>query len=382
VISVSGGNKGPTYSGALDGQAGTFVGRSMCGDLAQGGCGCAQETETVSTFQSMTTYEVSCNPGQFVLPLTNPVTNWKRGGFFFTPVSESAACPEGSTQVSTQVECAGIASTSMVLSGKANTWDSTGDWGDKVGGCFEDSGNIHFSTRPLSFDANHGNRVCKLDMKPCLSPRPSDPHDICLPCAAGTFSSSPSSTTPVSQGVVCRECPGARFALEGSTECSMCLPGSEARTTTSPCTACLPGTFSNYTPGCNVCEGGRVANFSGAVACLACHKGTFAVDNGMDRLKHLRCELCPAGWYSDTRGSKTCKPCSVGTYNAQDDRPDACLVCPGGWFNDVAGSIACQKCDRNTFNSDRGSTALKHDSSEDCDPCPAGMISQQGALFL
>jgi hypothetical protein len=90
---------------------------------------------------------------------------------YLIPSSEGAACPAGYTQVSAQSECQGAATAALKASGKVNKWLSSGTWSDHVGGCFEGygswngnpgNGNVHFSTRPLSYTGGtRGYRICK-----------------------------------------------------------------------------------------------------------------------------------------------------------------------------------------------------------------------------
>merc|ERR1711881_387733 len=88
--------------------------------------------------------------------------------------TEAAPCPSGYSQVADLATC-NAAATALIAAGQATQMSSTGDWVNHVGGCFEGTGttgpggkgngNVHFSTRPVSYvpTQNNGYRYCKLD---------------------------------------------------------------------------------------------------------------------------------------------------------------------------------------------------------------------------
>ena len=191
----------------------------------------------------------------------------------------------------------------------------------------------------------------------------------CLPCDAGTFSSSLASS-------VCISCVVGKYSsLAGATAdsvCSRCSLGAYSSSyMPSFCVACSQGSFSpfNGSSGCLSCQEGSYMSIEGATSCVSCEAGEFS-HQGADT-----CVLCDAGKYSST-GSSSCISCSPGSFSTANGaaRSEQCSLCSAGTYSDAFGASFCSDCMAGTYNLNVGSN-----STISCKPCADGAISFPGS---
>ena len=97
---------------------------------------------------------------------------------------------------------------------------------------------------------------------------------------------------------------------------------------------------------CSICPPGTYAR-SGDTKCTSCPVGTYSNKEGSSS-----CTPCPAGTYSNKEGSSSCTPCPAGTYSNKK-RSSSCTPCPSGHIASSSGSTSCTQCigvaDRTTW---------------------------------
>lgn len=211
----------------------------------------------------------------------------------------------------------------------------------------------------------------------------------CAPCIPGRFSSSVGAIGSTN----CKECPAGKYSNSGSSECSLCLPGTFSTSLGSAnCTQCSIGTFS-VTSGatsistCVQCPVGTYSSLLGASSCQQCLSGTYNAETGKSV-----CTLCPPGTYSRKTGATSeadCLPCPVGKFSA-DEGSTLCQLCDAGTYTNSPGQVTCTKCHRGTYSILPGAVSNSScitcpagtysniegaTSEDDCIPCPAGTYS-------
>ena len=280
--------------------------------------------------------------------------------------------------------------------------------------------------KPGSFAAESGGSACELCMAGTVATGVGGAGGVCLPCAAGTFSSlegagdlglcKPCRSGHFSTGLgqveegVCRPCPLGTYA--GSDGCVACQEG----------TFCPPGSGEPVRcedPGL-VCNGSSMearprllpvlveGNCSGALVCprgTRCAEGLedkgvllggstkthFVVFRGGPLSLQLGCgavlsygyarvdgeafphevlfRLLPAGCrQGHFLSGDVCEPCPTGTFSGVFDAlsEEACAACMPGTFSSAVGATVCARCTAGTFQPGAG--------SDECLPCRAGTI--------
>ena len=229
---------------------------------------------------------------------------------------------------------------------------------------------------------------------------------------------------PLSTTVECVNCPYGRYLLDNGTDTFL-------HDEISDCKTCDAGyEIVSSVTGCRVCKQGRYQNISGVAGaqCLDCPHGRYLLDRATSASEHnhvSKCLQCNKG-RSFVNRTSLCAVCSAGTFQDRDDIDAvSCTRCPEGRYllddagiddskhilesqclkctkgrefvNDItecaicrAGRFQprddtdfaqCEKCPKGTFNADKRDLALKHDNANDCDKCPNGRISGEGASF-
>ncbi|XP_019639913.1 PREDICTED: L-rhamnose-binding lectin CSL1-like, partial [Branchiostoma belcheri] len=179
-----------------------------------------------------------------------------------------------------------------------------------------------------------------------------DNRTMCVPCAAGEFSSAPGAAScqkcPAGQysspagSNGCKDCPVGQYGNAAeSTGCKICPAGQYSDTARSTgCKDCPAGKYSDATKstGCKNCPAGQYNSRTGSNRCWDCPAGQY-----MTRAGSATCWDCPAGRYSNRVRSTTCTPCPAGQYSS-GTRSTGCTNCPGGIFTSTAGSQRCTAC--------------------------------------
>eukprot|EP00058_Branchiostoma_floridae_P014133 XP_002599621.1 hypothetical protein BRAFLDRAFT_77720 [Branchiostoma floridae] len=221
-----------------------------------------------------------------------------------------------------------------------------------------------------------------------------DKRTMCMPCAAGEFSSTPGaascqkcpagkySTGGGSTG--CLDCPAGKYSdTAGSTGCKVCPAGRYSSTAGSNgCMPCPAGRYNNKSEanGCNLCPAGKYSKEVGSTACMACPSGQFSSTAGS-----TGCTACPAGEYSSTAGSTSCRACPAGKFSSTGGATH-CTACAAGEYSSTTGSASCTACPAGKYIGIEGSTgcALCPEGkfsgtagSSSCTNCPAGKYSSR-----
>ncbi|XP_078696167.1 uncharacterized protein LOC144924633 isoform X2 [Branchiostoma floridae x Branchiostoma belcheri] len=206
-----------------------------------------------------------------------------------------------------------------------------------------------------------------------------DNRTMCVPCAAGEFSSAPGAEAcqkcPAGKystgggSTSCLDCPAGKYSeAVGSTGCKVCPAGQYSSTAGSDgCTDCPAGQYSSTagSDGCTDCSAGQYSSTAGSDGCTNCPAGQYSSTAGSDG-----CTNCPAGQYSSTAGSDGCTDCPAGQYSDAAEST-GCKVCPVGKFSDAARSTGCKDCPAGQYSSRVGSNR--------CAYCPAGQYSSSGS---
>ncbi|XP_078617071.1 uncharacterized protein LOC144885169 [Branchiostoma floridae x Branchiostoma japonicum] len=221
-----------------------------------------------------------------------------------------------------------------------------------------------------------------------------DKRTMCMPCAAGEFSSTPGaascqkcpagkySTGGGSTG--CLDCPAGKYSdTAGSTGCKVCPAGKYSSAAGSNgCMPCPAGRYNNKSEanGCNLCPAGKYSKEVGSTACMACPSGQFSSTAGS-----TGCTACPAGEYSSTAGSTSCRACPAGKFSSTGGATH-CTACAAGQYSSTTGSASCTACPAGKYIGIKGSTgcALCPEGkfsgtagSSSCTNCPAGKYSSR-----
>lgn len=217
----------------------------------------------------------------------------------------------------------------------------------------------------------------------------------CVNCTAGTYSTG-DNVGP------CTTCDSGAYALEGSENCTWCLPGTtdDDGDPSTPCTDCPLGTRSIHCcriGPCQACDAGTYAaagsptctkclpgttddDFNASTPCVDCSAGYHNTETGLVG----ECPVCSGGTYA-APGSENCTACLPGTSDDDRDPSTPCVDCPPGHYNpnprlfdecpfcDIgqyasAGSVNCTNCLAGTTDDD-------HDPSTPCVKCPWGTTS-------
>ncbi|GMI44759.1 hypothetical protein TrCOL_g12018 [Triparma columacea] len=207
----------------------------------------------------------------------------------------------------------------------------------------------------------------------------SDSESSCVPCAAGRFSTSgstscsicPSGTYSIPQQAnECTNCPlGKHIADDGQDEdqhahlaaCVNCSPGKAAPALGSiDCLDCGPGTFSSSPP----------------TSCSDCSPGTYSAG-----LANSQCDDCPAGTVASSSGSSFCSDCGPGTFSSSP--PTSCSDCSPGTYSAGLANSQCDDCLAGTaasssgssFCSDYGPGTFSSSPPTSCSDCSPGTYS-------
>ncbi|XP_063681376.1 major surface trophozoite antigen 11-like [Bolinopsis microptera] len=218
----------------------------------------------------------------------------------------------------------------------------------------------------------------------------------CVPCPGGTFS-------PVSGSEICTDCDAGSFSRNGSTTCTVCVPGTfsgrPGSTSCEPCAAgssqdkpgqtlcslCSPGTSTkgwtarshcfSCSPGqfasgmgwasCGYCPPGSSTNkLSGSISCSLCIPGYFSSVAGSPG-----CQGCPVGQFNDRRGSASCATCNAGSSTGSSQGSTNCTLCPAGHFAESEGSPLCEQCKPGSYQDQTGQTG--------CNLCGRGTYQEK-----
>ncbi|KAI8516910.1 hypothetical protein Bbelb_054910 [Branchiostoma belcheri] len=202
-----------------------------------------------------------------------------------------------------------------------------------------------------------------------------DNRTMCVPCAAGEFSSAPGAAScqkcPAGKystgggSTSCLDCPAGKYSdVVGPTGCKVCPAGQYSNTAGSNgCTDCPTGQYSDApeSTGCKACPVGKYSDAARSTGCKDCPAGQYS-----DATRSTGCKACPAGKYSDAARSTGCKDCSAGLYNSRTGS-NRCWDCPAGQYSSNAGSNGCTDCPAGRYSNTVRSTS--------CTPCPAGQYS-------
>ncbi|KAI8493789.1 hypothetical protein Bbelb_281360 [Branchiostoma belcheri] len=219
---------------------------------------------------------------------------------------------------------------------------------------------------------------------------------MCVPCAAGQFSSAPGAAScqkcPAGKystgggSKSCSDCPAGKYSsAAGSTGCTICPIGKYSNTPGSDsCKPCPVGKYSDTkeSKGCKSCPPGKYSTKMGSTSCMDCPVGKYSSELGAPS-----CADCPIGEYGDTAGSTSCKACSVGQYN-NITGATSCIDCSLGQFSGTTGSVSCMACPAGKYGDKMKLTKCvdcpvgqytNETGSTSCKVCPAGKDSKVGA---
>ena len=213
---------------------------------------------------------------------------------------------------------------------------------------------------------------------------PNGDFTACEICPAGTYSP---------DGTACLPCAeGTASAVPGSTSCEPCSVGFAPNIDRTGCEICPPGTYSPDGTACLPCPAGNISGEGAAIcepclvgsapnpegtSCIPCDGGTYSADG-------IKCTICPPGTVSGV-GAGECAACGPGT--APNAAGDACEPCPPGSYS--SDGILCDICPLGTVNPDLGAAECvpcapgkaPNVSRTLCDECPAGFFSD-GSICL
>ena len=169
-----------------------------------------------------------------------------------------------------------------------------------------------------SYSSEKGSSKCTHCPDGKTSPSGSESPGNCTgACSAGHIH------TVVNSTVICVECRGGEYSLEGALECTLCQSGTFSVHGSGSCTPCRPGTFAKH-PGvmsCKHCPPGTISlRKTGNAECTACPKNT------QSNFNNTACLTCPRGGFSQT-GAASCATCPEGYYLARVTKD--CWKCPG-----------------------------------------------------
>ncbi|XP_078696172.1 uncharacterized protein LOC144924635 isoform X2 [Branchiostoma floridae x Branchiostoma belcheri] len=224
--------------------------------------------------------------------------------------------------------------------------------------------------------------ACKLREEICPAGTASnDNRTMCVPCAAGEFSSAPGAAScqkcPAGKystcggSTSCLDCPTGKYSeAVGSTGCKICPAGQYSSTAASSgCTSCPAGQYSSRagSSGCTSCPAGQYSSRAGSSGCTSCPAGQYS-----SRAESSGCTSCPAGQYSSTAGSDGCTNCPAGQYSSTAGS-DGCTDCPAGQYSSTAGSDGCTNCPRGYTTTSPGRSA--------CAGCKYPLGMESGAIL-
>jgi len=168
---------------------------------------------------------------------------------------------------------------------------------------------------------------------------------VCMPCPAGTFSSTSSATS----SAVCVQCQIGTYSVRQGANSS------------STCVSCPNGTFSGSTgasslSACQSCQAGATTKIGGAVITGATSLDSCVCKDGY-YLHPTRktCDFCPVGYFCSSNKITACPqqdPFGIGTSNAGSSALEQCFCSPG-YYNRPLGevvtvngveNILCQAC--------------------------------------
>lgn len=223
---------------------------------------------------------------------------------------------------------------------------------------------------------------------------------LCIPCAAGSVSSS-------SAQLSCSPCAAGSFSVEGQTACSSCGAGLFAnRSASTVCEPCAAGRFSEGgSITCTACHAGTYQPFVGAAFCVACAAGRAQL-----LPSRTSCYACAPGRFQSEDHGSSCDACSVGRYQPAasgtsclqcDTETDglncavhnctagwawsigSCRMCaPGAWSPGSAGA-RCARCATGTFALGNGSSTCTECSSLSTGAeCLDGLVMSQRGFWL
>ncbi|KAI8516783.1 hypothetical protein Bbelb_053640 [Branchiostoma belcheri] len=234
-------------------------------------------------------------------------------------------------------------------------------FGDFQGGSYFADSNNAFTCRQC-----RPGHACKLREEICPAGTASnDNRTMCVPCAAGEFSSAPGAAScqkcPAGKystcggSTSCLDCPTGKYSeAVGSTGCKICPAGQYSSTAASSgCTSCPAGQYSSRagSSGCTSCPAGQYSSRAGSSGCTSCPAGQYS-----SRAESSGCTSCPAGQYSSTAGSDGCTNCPAGQYSSTAGS-DGCTDCPAGQYSSTAGSDGCTNCPRGYTTTSPGRSA-------------------------
>ena len=220
-------------------------------------------------------------------------------------------------------------------------------------------------------------------------PLSSDASNACKLCDPGTYNDD-TTQTHADRHLDCTSCPDDLGSRAGAVNCRVLLPSCQSDNTNSeisPVDKCTCGSSDTECTAitgllCNVetstckCPAGQYKNIA-TQKCQDCTAGKSSAQVGQNDAS--ACQLCETGLYVDKTGATACSTCTAGRgyKNAS-----SCETCRGGEYQSLGtvADVQCSKCPSGFYNADQGLKRFpeKHVS---CDPCPNGLISEQGATY-
>ncbi|XP_078695699.1 uncharacterized protein LOC144924446 [Branchiostoma floridae x Branchiostoma belcheri] len=153
----------------------------------------------------------------------------------------------------------------------------------------------------------------------------------------------------------CHQCrPGHECKLGDERE-DICPAGTASNDNRTMCVPCAAGEFSSA-PGaasCQKCPAGKYSTGGGSSSCLDCPAGKYS-----EAVGSTGCKVCPAGQYSSTAASSGCQDCPAGRYS-NTAGSTSCHYCPAGQFSSTAGSTSCLSCSAGTTTIHIGQSACR-----------------------
>ena len=207
----------------------------------------------------------------------------------------------------------------------------------------------------------------------------------CAECFPGTYSEG--------RATVCTLCPlgksSSTRAAGNSTNCQWCNPGSWASTGFSVCTLCAPGKYHNRTGAtsesvCENCEAGRYSD-AGRSVCSDCDMGKYSTGGASV------CSNCSAGTASEARGLEAnsptvCTDCLPGNFSERGS--PYCFMCRPGYITTRPRSGFCNNCERGFHNPYFSATVClecpintyaNRTGMSSCTNCPLNLFSRSGS---
>ncbi|KAI8516907.1 hypothetical protein Bbelb_054880 [Branchiostoma belcheri] len=153
----------------------------------------------------------------------------------------------------------------------------------------------------------------------------------------------------------CHQCQSGHECKLGDEREDICPAGTASNDNRTMCVPCAAGDFSSA-PGeasCQKCPAGKYSTGGGSSSCLDCPAGKYS-----EAVGSTGCKVCPAGQYSSTAASSGCQDCPAGRYS-NTAGSTSCHYCPAGQFSSTAGSTSCLSCSAGTTTLHIGQSACR-----------------------